>query len=723
MSLKATHIPLSCSIRSQVIQRYAERSGGEANGDYLSLEELVAYLATISDFDLNLVEAVGQQTEAIGDPAIPQPEHQAILHWVSEAWSSWEKDYSLDDLLAAPLKQLMPLTAAMAVSDVAFFTPGVHPLHRMLDAIQNNGVGWQEKLGRAGQALKDQVETSVVSARGWFDNHQLELEITCSAAVTMAERDQTRALRMARRAVETESGRDRTLASKAEAARMINTCLDEQPLPPAINQFLTSDWYESAQLVLLKFGVASAQWQQMQETTQSLAASVQAYGADDGDRRKQLFEQATQLPKSLRRWLLSLQHDPEAVSESLGLVEFVHLRLLRQQDMERQPAELLVIAEEDSDEADTDIMAAVNSLKAGRWYQITGNEESLRLKLAMKNEARQQLMFTNRSGVKTQTISFTHFAELLSAGQVVALGQGAGFSLCLLRAAGLVTEDQLAELVQQGSEPETDTDLIPQDIDPEPGTDPVIQDIEPALDTDPVIQDIETEPDTDPVMQDIEPEPTADLMQLDIGRESDRTLSPSIDASPTLAADIPATLGEFTTENLADSESLELELPDLDDDAQPDALSQPPAVADTPPDTIGQDEELNLDQQRWLQQQSEKVNTDAVDLVPAVATPKAGASINTSEGHTLIAMGTWLGFHDGETPIMAKLAVHDRKLNSYIFVNREGIKLRQHTREELSELFDQGLVDILETHSNFREEVDRARRGQKPTWENDENDR
>ena len=89
VSLKATHIPLSCSIRNQVIQHYAKSSGVEDNDDYLSLEELVGYLATISDFDLNLVAAVGKQTEAIGDPAIPEPEHQAILHWVSEAWSAW----------------------------------------------------------------------------------------------------------------------------------------------------------------------------------------------------------------------------------------------------------------------------------------------------------------------------------------------------------------------------------------------------------------------------------------------------------------------------------------------------------------------------------------------------------------------------------------------------------------------------------------------------------
>ena len=72
-------------------------------------------------------------------------------------------------------------------------------------------------------------------------------------------------------------------------------------------------------------------------------------------------------------------------------------------------------------------------------------------------------------------------------------------------------------------------------------------------------------------------------------------------------------------------------------------------------------------------------------------------------------MGAWLGFHDGDTPLMAKLAVHDREQDQYIFVNREGIKMRQLSKLELLKLMDSGLVDILQTNSNFRDEVTQAR--------------
>ena len=76
-------------------------------------------------------------------------------------------------------------------------------------------------------------------------------------------------------------------------------------------------------------------------------------------------------------------------------------------------------------------------------------------------------------------------------------------------------------------------------------------------------------------------------------------------------------------------------------------------------------------------------------------------------------IGVWLGFHDGDIPIMAKLAVYDPSRDNYIFVNRQGISLRQISRPELLALVDGGLVDILETQSCFREEVERARGAQR----------
>ena len=76
-------------------------------------------------------------------------------------------------------------------------------------------------------------------------------------------------------------------------------------------------------------------------------------------------------------------------------------------------------------------------------------------------------------------------------------------------------------------------------------------------------------------------------------------------------------------------------------------------------------------------------------------------------------MGAWIGFHDGDTPLLAKLAVHDQEQDLYFFVNRVGVKLRQMSSGELQSLMERGLVDILERNSNFREEVSHLNRKSK----------
>jgi hypothetical protein len=85
-------------------------------------------------------------------------------------------------------------------------------------------------------------------------------------------------------------------------------------------------------------------------------------------------------------------------------------------------------------------------------------------------------------------------------------------------------------------------------------------------------------------------------------------------------------------------------------------------------------------------------------------------ALETTQRRINLPMGAWLGFHDGDTPLMARLAVYDLENDYYIFVNRKGVKMRQVSRLELLDLIDNELVDILETNSNFRDEVTEVRK-------------
>jgi len=77
-----------------------------------------------------------------------------------------------------------------------------------------------------------------------------------------------------------------------------------------------------------------------------------------------------------------------------------------------------------------------------------------------------------------------------------------------------------------------------------------------------------------------------------------------------------------------------------------------------------------------------------------------------------IPMGTWLGFHDREPPMMARVAVRDMEKDSYIFTNRDGIKLRELTVAQLIALIDRDMVDILDRTTNFKDTVAQMRQDQ-----------
>ncbi len=96
------------------------------------------------------------------------------------------------------------------------------------------------------------------------------------------------------------------------------------------------------------------------------------------------------------------------------------------------------------------------------------------------------------------------------------------------------------------------------------------------------------------------------------------------------------------------------------------------------------------------------------DRLPAVEIPY--------ESHTVVKLqipvGTWLGFHDRDPPVMARVAVRDTEKDSYIFTNREGIKMRELTAAQLIGLIDRDMVDILERKTNFRDTVTALRQEQ-----------
>ncbi|MEO0436723.1 MAG: DUF1631 family protein [Pseudomonadota bacterium] len=770
MSLSPDNLPLNTSLRERVEQDFAPEQ--EVSGDVLSHSDIVGFLARSKDTDGSPLATIRRRAAKINRKAQLAPADHALLDWISEAFGDWEDQFPLETPLSDHVARLQPLAVAIALEDDSFFEPGHHSFHKLLDALQQGAVGWQARLDRAGQMLEQRVERAVDKALEWFRDDRTDISAIIRELESANERDMARAERMVQRLAETEEARLKTLSAKRDAALVINQGLAEYLLPAAIGDFVKGAWYDSAQLILVKHGNKSREWEQMSRTTEHLMQSVQVIENNEAekDRQAQILRH---LPGQLRKWLISLEHDSEGTDSAIGLVEYAHLRLQHSQSLDLARVSPLEIEDEDLSDGESDA-----DYRDGDWYRFEDEEGELRAQLVLQLEDGQHLLFANFVGLKAIDLSRRAFQQRLEDGFALELPNRKSFSLSLLSATGIGNEEQLKQFLDpsyvpptpeaepfpdQGSEtselePDT-TDELELDRVEEEASDSVedpdevleltldeefksqtVAGDEPSAEDDESYDPVLTPPEGAEVELGFEAaEPSPSSASSPMEGPVAGTTNPG--AAPTYSPDPAPTTAPAPTTPAATPTSVEPEAPAPT--VNPPAAPAPPqapiaepmqAPAPTPTQAPTQTPSLAP--------ASAPTAAQTPDATPVTAYPQGGSAqppptpnprfappepaptpspmsaapttlvSTTGSGDTRevdVPMGAWLGFHDGETPIMAKLAVFDPRRDNYIFVNRKGIALRELNRAELLSLIDRGLVDILETRCYFRDEVERAR--------------
>jgi hypothetical protein len=612
-----------------VLQRYSDADRSAEAGQAMLPDELIEYIRNSGTYDLPPLEAILAQTESIGDPALPTREQVAVLGWLGAALQAWEIHYPIEEPLAAKLQPLKVLSAGLAITDPRFLTPGAHPLHKILDTIHASAIGWQPRLGRAGQALDRQVTRVVEGALQWFEDRETDLDAICSVLMSAAERDHERTRRMAQRVVETEQGRVKTTRAKKQAAQMINAELTRYPAPDGIGEFLKGPWYASAE--------------------------------PDEERRQYIFDVVTQLPKDLKRWLLNLHHDQEAVNDAVGLVEFAHLRVLRQQPLVLEKIELIPVDASEEPERNEAHQTALTDFEVGQWFILPSADGPLRAQLALKMDDEHQLLFTNQAGLKILQQDYSEFAGLIAQNLVIPLRDGASFSACLATAAGLSTVEELDEFTGVAAERARQKE------------------------------------------EERQRQEALRLEQERLERERQQRLEQERLEKERLEQE--RLQQERLEQERLKQERLEQER------REKERHQQEQLERERREQEEAKNQEKIDEYRRQKRERSERMGGGAPASNDAGAQAAGNSSVRSQSEEVVLnlPMGAWLGFHDGDTPLLAKLAVHDRELDQYFFVNREGIKMRQLSKRELLNLLDRGLVDVLEANSNFREEVTRIR--------------
>jgi len=177
--------------------------------------------------------------------------------------------------------------------------------------------------------------------------------------------------------------------------------------------------------------------------TEDLSTNQEPENAADGDfddeipadankntpalNKQDLYQIIENLPKELRASLVSLEHTPDAADNAVTVIEEVYVEIMKGNQPAAYEFEPIQIDEgllENNTTVSRSLLEPVTKFTAGQWFVYTeDNQPSQHIKLTLKLDELEYLLFTNRNGAKVLNRNFEEFAYLLASETVVALPQ------------------------------------------------------------------------------------------------------------------------------------------------------------------------------------------------------------------------------------------------------------------------------------------------------------
>lgn len=357
-----------------------------------------------------------QPTEA------PQPEHYSQLRFIDALFELYQKHTVFDQAIGLEVRRLLPLLAICQIQQPHWSWDWNHPLLKILALIQNHFIGWSKNQGKAG-------DRAITSLGEQLQNiHQLWLtdqrEDLLNKLASQLSSEQQRSIKLEQRIKDTEIGALRAQRSYQLTAKLLNEKMSGKQLPAAISDFLQTHWRESLRLHLLQNSEHSSEWLRLKKLTETFIWSFQPFDNENQQQQQRIYQLIPQLQSELQAATISLTHRPQELQQQLTLIENQHLYILKAQPLSYQS--FLLIDDNDPLLAQTTTMSSgllkhVTRLNEGQWFLHQQNNQ--RIKLILKLDDAQQLLFIHRSGMKAGQYNFEEFAYMLSSQQILTLKQ------------------------------------------------------------------------------------------------------------------------------------------------------------------------------------------------------------------------------------------------------------------------------------------------------------
>lgn len=284
--------------------------------------------------------------------------------------------------------------------------------------------GWQPELGRAGQNFLDKLSAISEQLATALDDQQQQSLVDQLQQFLESERQ--RITKLEQRLKDAEIGQLHARFAAQQTARSLNQQMGGKQLPLSISRFLQGPWRESMRLTLLNHGKDSEAWRKIVRLTETLVWTFQPIGDDPGGEKNQhIYDSISELSEQLRETVVGLHHSND-IDQELAQVESEHLKILKQQALEYQPFELIGNTDpllNAQVAISNSLIKKVSQINEGQWFIYHADDGDVRIKLTIKIDEVQQLLFTNFLGIKARQFSYEEFAYMLSSKIAIPLSQ------------------------------------------------------------------------------------------------------------------------------------------------------------------------------------------------------------------------------------------------------------------------------------------------------------
>ena len=398
----------------------------------------------------DILSSHGQEPER----ALHQPDDD-VINLVAMFFDFVLDDKNLPLPVQALISRLQIPVLKIALHDKAFFSDGSHPTRKLINAIANASIGWDDSSQLEKDRLYDVITKITHDINEQYEDDDNVFTAKYNELQLFIEQTERRSSVVEKRTEQLAEGQAKTNQAKRMAQRAMFDKLKSTSLPEVISQFLTEHWLSYLVMTHLKHGDESPEWIDATQLIDDLSWASQKQ--TDAKSLERLEKIRPALLTRIGASLETISATPEEATDTLATIEQT-LRLLHGASTDTPEIRPLT-AEQAKNLGHTpgsgskswkdmtgverqqarykqltyDFIRKAEELPLQTWLSYVDNKTGkiTRCKLASRIEQTDTYVFVNRFGFRALEKQRKDFAVDLQAGRAAILDSGQLFDRAL----------------------------------------------------------------------------------------------------------------------------------------------------------------------------------------------------------------------------------------------------------------------------------------------------